>query len=185
VPLHHKALGRVCLPQFPPTDPLQDQNHRFRTAGHHVLGRWIMAQQISSTLGFNIPHHLQKLWKEDKNQVLNLIIQGRPSLNRSLPGQSQSAQLCCGSLWNDYAQSMAQADDVRNDLGILPIRLPRRIALQLFHPFRVHGIDLNQLHRLLPQIMHQGFPISSCGLKTHTHARSPCHQELNGRFRPC
>ena len=128
-----------------------------------------MMQKILSAPSLKILHHLQKLRKEKKDQVLKLIIQSRPSLDTSLPGLGQSTQLCCRSLRNHHAQSMAQTDDVRNDLRILPIRLPRRIALQLFHSLRMHGIDLDQLHRLLPQIMHQRFSISSCGFKTHDH----------------
>src|SRR4030042_1865387 len=126
-----------------------------------------MSQKILRSFGLNILHHSQKLRKENKYQVLDLIIKNRASLKSSLPGMSQSPKLCRNPLRNHHRQSMAQFDDIRNHLGILAIRLTRRVSLKFFQPLRVQRIDLYQFDSFLHQIMDQRFSISSRRFEPH------------------
>jgi hypothetical protein len=51
--------------------------------------------------------------------------------------------------------------------GILPIRLIGRVSREFFEPLGMHGIDLNQLDRFVPQIMTKRLCIGSGRFKTH------------------
>src|SRR4030043_305306 len=161
-----KGFGPVST-QSPTTDLPHDRNQGLPPTFHDIRGRGVMSQKILRSFGLNILHHSQKLRKENKYQGLDLIIKNRASLKSSLPGMSQSPKLCRNPLRNHHRQSMAQFDDIRNHLGILAIRLTRRVSLKFFQPLRVQRIDLYQLDSFLHQIMDQRFSISSRRFEPH------------------
>src|SRR4030042_1382634 len=98
-------------------------------------------------------HDGQKLRKDNKYKILNLIYSHCSFLQCALSCLCKPSQVGRSSFWNNHGQCMAKRDDISNNPWDLFIRLIRRIPCKLLNPFAVHRIDLNKLNRFPAQIM--------------------------------
>ena len=175
----YRPLGAVKkLPGMPlahptATDLLDDRGQLFLSQSGNSLPGRVMAEQVQSCLAGDIFNHLQKLGKNDKDQMLHLVEHGRTILNGSLSGLGESSQMRRGSLRYHHSQGMPEHNDIGNYPRVFAIGLVGRIARQFPYTFAVHRVDLYQRYRPLLQKVRDRLRVWTGGLKAHDHLPAP------------
>lgn len=166
-------LFSMPLAHLTATDPLDDSAQLLLSQGGNSLPARVMSEQVQSRLAGDLLNHLQKLGKNDKEQVLQLVDYGRAIPNGSFSGLGKSPQMRRGSLRYHHPQGMAQHNDIGNNPRIFAIGLVGRIARQFPYTFAVHRVDLYQGYRLLLQKVRDRLRVWTGGLKAHHHLPAP------------
>ena len=129
-------------------------------------GSWAVLQNIHGTLSLYILHYLRKLWKYNKEQILQLVKKGRPPLHCSFPAMCKPSEFRGSSLWQYYCQYMAKFYNISDNLRVFLISLVWRITLKLFNPLCVHRVYLDKFYFLFSQIMNKRFTIRPSRFKS-------------------
>lgn len=168
-----KQLSSMPLAQLSATDLLDDPAQFFLSQSDNSLPGRVMAEQVQACLAGDIFNHLQKLGKNDKEQMLQLVEHGGAIPNSSFSGLSESPQMGRGSLRYHHPQGMPEHNDIGNHPRIFAIGLVGRIARQFPYTLAVHRVDLHQPYRPLLQKVRDRFRVWTGGLKAHYHLLAP------------
>ncbi len=155
------------------TDPLDDPTQLLLSQGGNSLPSRVMLEQVQSCLAGDLLNHLQKLRKNDKEQMLQLVEHGGAIPNSSFSGLGESPQMGRRSLRYHHPQGMPQHNDIGNHPRVFAIGLVGRIACQFPYTFAVHRVDLHQRYRPLLQKVRDRFRVWTGGLKAHHHLPAP------------
>jgi len=168
-----KQLFSMPLAHLSATNPSDDPAQLLLSQGGNSLRARPMSEQVQSCLAGDIFNHLQKLGKNDKDQMLQLVDYGGAIPNGSFSGLGESPQMRRGSLRYHHPQGMPQHNDIGNHPRIFAIGLVGRIARQFPYTFAMHRVDLYQRYRLLLQKVRDRFRVWTGGLKAHDHSTAP------------
>jgi hypothetical protein len=168
-----KQLPSMLLAQLSATDPFDDPAQLLLSQSGNSLPARVMAEQIQSGLAGDIFNHLQKLGKNDKDQMLQLVDDGGAIPNGSFSGLSESPQMGRGSVRYHHPQGMSKHNDIGNHPRIFAIGLVGRIARQFLYTFAVHRVDLHQRYRPLLQKVRDRLRVWTGGLKAHHYLPAP------------
>lgn len=168
-----KQLPGMLVAQLSATNLFDDPAQFFLSQSDKSLPTWVMAEQVQACLAGDIFNHLQKLGKNDKDQMLQLVEYGRAIPNGSFSGLSESPQMGRGSVGYHHPQSMPEHNHIGNHPRIFAIGLVGRIARQFLYPLAVHRVDLHQSYRPLLQKVRDRFRVWTGGLKAHHHMPAP------------